>query len=264
MKTLKKTLLFIICVLFPYLNYAHDGPRHVSDMQRIYPFDWSNTKIIDFYKLVNNYIDFPNDKNTGKPTPIASNPKYNSMSIGRHRIWYHWGFNKDPRKFRPLIKALNRNIEKGVISEGDVEGFWGCIIKDQKRRNKKLMNEASIIFGYRGYVSKKQRKQLNAFVAILYAIHIIGDHETSDINIILDLKSIYGDVYNAIDDIAGADNKLKANVLKRQLGFKKKQQIDPKMFLDIMESHFSPFLFSLDGSLYNYKKKFEALGYDLK
>ena len=74
---------------------------------------------------------------------------------------------------------------------------------------------------------------------------------------------MYGDIYNAIDDLAGKDrvNVLKARELKKEL---RGNQYDPKVFLDKMEEKFTLFILDLDGPLYNYKEKFERLGYKLK
>lgn len=249
------------------LILAFSGVHHVRDMKRIYPFVdcQSNEKIIGFYTIVNNYLDSPNDRNTGKPDPIKNHPKFKKMKFGNHRIWYHWGFNKDPQKFAPLINAVINNIENGVISENDVDDFWNCLKDDVKRRNRYLMNFAAEIFGYStlGFISRDQRRQLNAFVTILYSIHLLGDHQTTITDLMFDLSGVYGDIYNAIDDLAGRNvtNVLKARKLKKEL---RKVQHDPEIYLDKMEEGFSSYLLALTGPLYNYKEKFEKLGYILK
>jgi len=264
---MKKQLFIIFFVLAPTITFALSGKEHAFDMKRIYPFVdcVSNKKVIDFYSLVNEYLDKPNDINTGKPNPIANHPKFNKMKFGNHRIWYHWGFNTDPKKFSPLVEAVNRNIENGIIDESDVEEFWECLISDVRRRNRYLMNCAAEIFGYKslGSISQNQRRQLNAFVTVLYSIHVLGDHQGVITDVMSDLSRVYGDIYNAIDDLAGKNraNVSKARELKKQL---RAQQHDPKVFLDKMEEKFTPYILALDGSLYNYKEKFERLGYKLK
>ena len=267
MNSIKRPLLFIFCLLFPILTYALSGKEHARDMQRIFPFVKCecNNKVIDFYSLVNQYIDRPNDINIGKPNPISNHPKFSQMKFGNHRIWYHWGFNTNPKKFTPLVDAVNRSIADSVISENDVEEFWDCVMADVSRRNRYLMNCAADIFGYKalGSISTNQRRQLNAFVTVLYSIHILGDHQCLITDVMCDIKRVYADIFNAIDDLAGKDkaNVLQARDLKKVL---RPEQDDPKVFLDKMEEVFSPFLLGLEGSLYNYKEKFESLGYKLK
>lgn len=264
---MKKHLLFIFFIYLPIVAFAFSGKHHVKDMKRIFPFAdcEANEDVLEFYSLVNKYIDSPNDRNTAKPTPIADHPKFSKMKFGNHRIWYHWGFNKNPRNFAPLVQAVEKNINNGVISECDAEDFWQCLITDVKKRNRQLMNHAAQIFGYEslGSISQRQRKQLNAFVAILYSIHLLGDHQTTITDVMSNVQGVYGDVYNAIDDLAGSSrtNIRRARRLKKEL---RRLQSDPAVFLDKMEDEFTLFLLQLSGPLYNYQKKFENLGYKLK
>ena len=264
---MKRYYLFILSLLLPLFVFALSGKEHANDMKRIYPFVdcQRNEKIIDFYSLINNYLDSPNDRNTGRPDSIKYHPKFGKMKFGSHRIWYHWGFNTDPKRFAPLVNAVNSNIENGVISESDVDEFWNCLMNEVSRRNRFLMNRAAEIFGYKslGSISQNQRRQLNAFVTILYSIHLLGDHQTTITDVMVDLKSVYGDIYNAIDNLAGRNraNILKARSLKKEL---RTVQHDPVIYLDKMEDSFSSFLLALDGSFYNYKEKFEKMGYVLK
>lgn len=267
MNLMKRNTLLVFCALFPILTFALSGKEHARDMKRIYPFVdcASNSKVIDFYTHVNKYIDSPNDRNTGKPNPIKNHPKFSKIKFGNHRIWYHWGFNKDPQKFAPLVDALNNSITDHVISETDVEEFWTLLKKDIGKRNRSLMNNAADIFGYQsiGAISSLQRGQVNAFVTILYSIHLLGDHQGIITDVMSDLNGVYGDIYNAIDNLAGRSiaNIIKARKLKRDL---RTEQRDSKRYLDRLEQTFSPFLLSLDGPMYNYKEKFEKLGYKLK
>lgn len=264
---MKRYYLFILSLLLPLFVFALSGKEHANDMKRIYPFVdcQRNEKIIDFYSLINNYLDSPNDRNTGRPDSIRYHPKFGKMKFGSHRIWYHWGFNTDPKRFAPLVNAVNSNIENGVISESDVDEFWNCLMNEVSRRNRFLMNRAAEIFGYKsiGSISQSQRSQLNAFVTILYSIHLLGDHQTTITDVMVDLKSVYGDIYNAIDNLAGRNraNILKARHIKKEL---RTVQHDPVIYLDKMEDSFSSFLLALDGSFYNYKEKFEKMGYVLK
>ena len=251
---------------------AHGIERHTADMKRIFPFVGNNTRnkdIIDFYYTVNAFIDyrsFPsNERKVGRPLCIAEHPKFGKMKFANHRIWFHWGFNKDPKKFDPLARLVDQNIERGVIRESDRAEFWQVLMQEVSKRNRYLMNEWSKILGYEGLgnMSAAMRAQSNAFVTMLYSIHLIGDHQTKLTDIMLNINSVYGDVYNAIDNLAGRsrDNRNKANRLKTVL---RRAQDDPGKFLDVLEQEFTPFLYSLEGGIYDYKKRFEGLGYILK
>lgn len=269
-----KCILIIVLLLTPFLLFAHGKEAHTADMWRIFPFipyEQANKDIEDFYYLVNSYIDydnFPSIKN-GKtrhtPLFIKNDSRLEKMKFSNHRIWFHWGFNKDPRTFQPLINMVESNISRGLISETDREYFWYVLNKEIRKRNRLLMDKWAKIAGYNGLVGlmASQRAQANAFVTLLYSIHLLGDHQTSETSIIIDKRSLYGDIYNAIDNLAGksVSNRQKAKSLRNKLRL---VQSNPKAFLDKMEKEFTPFLYSLEGVGYNYKKKFSSLGYKLK
>lgn len=269
---LRKYTLAVVLMLMPFLLFAHGKEEHVKDMWRIFPFEKTkeNEKIKNFYELVNAYIDyktFPPAEgeipHVGTPSSIEK--EFGEMSFDNHRVWFHWGFNKDPKTFQPLVSMVDKNVENGNISEDEKNEFWIVLKKEIKKRNKFLMEKWAKISGYRGLqgLSVLQRKQSNAFVTLLYSIHILGDHQTSKTDVIIDKKRLYGDIYNAIDNLAGKynSNPQKAKSLKNKLRL---VQGDPKLFLDKMEKEFTPFLYSLEGAGYNYKKKFSSLGYKLK
>ena len=274
---MRRLLFFLtICLLIPINGFALGGKEHAADMQRIFPFAEStkNKKVTDFYRRVNEFLDFPyvqpgqkHDKSQPKrPKFVVEHPKFSQIRWqGKHRIWFHWGFNTDPRKFPPIVNSLNQAVQDGVITQQDVEEFWSMMNIEISRRNRTLMNEGAKVFGFGelGTISAQQRKQLNGLVTILYSIHVIGDHKTTDKDIIAPLSRVYADVNNAIDNIAGkeAANFEKAKELKKQL---RTAQSSPDAYLDVLEREFTPFIMSLSGEGYNYKQRFKRLGYVLK
>lgn len=269
-----KYILSFLLSLTPLLLFAHGKEEHANDMRRIFPFasyDKANEKIEEFYYLVNSYIDYDNfpsligGQTRYTPLFIQNDPKLKNMRFSNHRVWYHWGFNKNPRTFQPLVDMVESNIKRGLLCENDREYFWYVLNKEIRKRNRLLMDKWAKISGYNGLVGlmASQRAQSNAFVTLLYSIHILGDHQTSETSVIIDKRSLYGDIYNAIDNLAGksVSNRQKAKSLKNKLRI---VQGNPKAFLDKMEKEFTSFLYSLEGAGYNYKKKFSSLGYKLK
>ena len=272
MNIYKKIFVFLLSVIYVIGIYGHGKEGHVADMNRIFPFDIKasgNLKIKDFYYLINAYIDyndFPNrEAKVGTPICIKNHPKFGKMVFANHRIWFHWGFNKDPKQYQLLYNMVEENISHGRIKASDRNEFWNLLHEEVRRRNKYLMDAWAKILGYSGLsgITATQRAQARAFVTILYSIHILGDHQTSEISVLADKRSIYGDIYNAIDDLVGKAqiNREKAKSFKNKL---KRVQGNPKLFLDKMEKEFTPFLFSLHGALYDYQNKFRRLGYVIK
>ena len=268
-----KYILLFVLSLTPFILFAHGKEEHANDMRRIFPivpYEQANKEIEEFYYLVNSYIDYTNFPLTkggqvGTPLCIKNDPRLKNMRFANHRVWFHWGFNKNPRAFQPLVNMVEYNVKYGIISEDDREYFWYVLNKEIRKRNRLLMDKWAKISGYNGLVGlmASQRAQSNAFVTLLYSIHILGDHQTSETGVIIDKRSLYGDIYSAIDNLAGksVSNRQKAKSLKNKLRL---VQGNPKAFLDKMEKEFTLFLYSLEGVGYNYKKKFSSLGYKMK
>lgn len=266
------------CVVLSGLSCeAKSGGEHRSDMVRIFPFDpddkISNKKIFSFYDRVNAYLDyatFPNEKVYGKkvghPIFLGKYETLRGMKFANHRIWYHWGFNADPRKFNPLVSAVKSNIQEGRLKPDYEHFFWEKLNQSISERNKVLLSEWAKASGYSGLrqLSKIQRDQSNAFVTLLISIHLLGDHTTSETSVIIDRNTLYAEIFTAIDKIAGkkdADNMACARSLKNKL---KRVKGNPAKFLDVLANNFTEFLYELNGEECNYKKKFKKLGYKLK
>lgn len=276
----KKRCLFISFLLLVLLGshpcLALSGKEHWQDMQRVFPFDMGkeNSRVFAFYSMVNQFLDYPylqpgtkfDKKAPKRPKSIAEHPKFSQIHwMGKHRIWFHWGFNTDPRQFPPIVNSLNTAVSSGVIAASDLPEFWNLMNEEISVRNRALMNEGAAVFGFGqlGAVSSSERRQINGLVTILYSIHVLGDHQTEDTVVIAPLKRVYADIYSAIDNLAGKDsaNFQKAKILKKTL---KSYQYDSRVFVDKMAVLFPDFILSLSGPGYDYASRWRKMGYKLK
>lgn len=269
-------LLFFILFLFPILSHAHSGAEHLADMKRVMPFEdvEQNRRVFKFFRLMNSYIDRPGqapgtkfDREAYKrPAVIAEHPKFGNIRWeGKHRIWYHWGFNTDPRQFPPLVNSLNSAIDQGVITKDDLPEFWWLMTDEIAKRNRFLLNQGANAFGYGqlGSITAQHRRQLNGWVTVIYSVHILGDYQTDDTEVLAPLGRVYADISNAIDNLAGKDagNVEKAKIIKAAL---KRSQSSPEKYLSALEREFTPFILSLKGVGYDYRTRLKGLGYVLK
>lgn len=272
----RRCVLICLLLLSPIGVFAHSGAEHLADMKRVMPFEdvEQNRMVFKFFRLMNSYIDRPGqapgtkfDREAYKrPAVIAEHPKFGNIRWeGKHRIWYHWGFNTDPKQFPPLVNSLNAAIDQGVITKDDLPEFWRLMTDEIAQRNRFLLNQGANAFGYGqlGNISAQQRRQLNGLVTIIYSVHILGDYQTDDIEVLAPLSRVYADISNAIDNLAGKDasNVEKAKAIKAAL---KKSQSSPEKYLNTLEREFSAFILSLKGEGYDYKARFKRLGYVLK
>lgn len=272
MKVIRIIFLLIFLCLFPFYLFSKSEGGHSADMGNIFPFDQryfnvgkQNEAVLNFFNAVNAYLDKPNGENTGKPH-FMYDPKFSRMTMANHRIWFHWGFGfKNARKFVPLVEIVNREIQKGNLLASDEEFFWLELKKETARRDKELINLTADLFGYDhiGSISSLQREQLNAFVTVAYSIHIIGDHTTVENYVIQNYYDVIDELYEAFEKLAGKsyNNRSKYQKLLTQL---KPYEDRPERFLVGLQRYFSDFLLSLDGPMYDYKKKFTEKGYVLK
>lgn len=194
--------------MLPVMSAAKGGREHIQDMIDVYPFKVQpGDAIYTFFECVQAAIDYSEFSEMFNPEtqkPISSKkpsflyePPFENTRWGNHRIWYHWGFNADVRLFSPLTLLVIENIAKG------------------------LMRWAAKALGYPSSSwSGAMRDQLNAFVAIPYAVHLIGDRfkEYSVTFVVQPMDDIVKSVYNAIDDLAGSGNSPEIRANKQKAG----------------------------------------------
>jgi len=259
--------------------FGHGWAHHVGDMKAVYPFDEAhaaeNKAFFDLCWWVNATIDYLYESN-GTLSYSQSNPTflrdldptqsgfYYGLSYGNHRIWFHWGFNGNPRRYAPLAGRVSEMVNSGTLTGEQAEILWQMIAKEQSRRNQRLMSRCADLFGYSQAMSAAQRAQVNGFVSILYDIHLLGDMETSEKDAI-DAASLYEDIYASIYRLAGRtwSNYQSARRLVNRLK-RVEDRMNPTPFLRELKKSFTPFLLGLSGGVYDYRKTFEKRGFVLK
>jgi len=268
--------LLTICI-FPFQVAGKDRKQHKKDMWDVFPFSYYNKRkdkrIDDLYEKVNEYLDKTHeyDKRPGNPSFLKNDTVLCNWTFENHRIWYHWGFNTNFRKFQPLVAAVNDNKNKGKGTIEDEKRFWKLLAAEVGKRNKELMSlAAETLFGctYEN-MSKLMHRQVNGFVTILYNVHLFGDYTTKEKNALggeSGYKTLIGSTFDAIDNIAGKDskNQKRAKKLKEKLRQVGESQDTAQQFLDELKNEFGRFVLSLDGPMYEYKQKFTNRGFPLK
>ena len=125
-----------------------------------------------------------------------------------HRLFFHWGFNVDPRKSSALAERINLASK----SYAGREAAYLTIINEQGKRNKKLKKSVERL----GSLSPDQA---NALATIIYNTHILGDYikgKDDTIKPLLPIQNLAGDLINASRKIGCMDIKL-INKFKRSI-----------------------------------------------
>lgn len=268
-------MVIIMGVVCSLPSYAKEGNEHFNDMQSIFPFSTSSkhARVYDLYYTINSYLDEPNwvENNLKRPSCIVNDKVFSTIQFKNHRIWFHWGLS-DPqfpskslaKKFSPLVSIVNEKLTR----YDDRERFWALVCKEEHERLQVLFQKAVLAFGYNpNSLYDIQRDQIWALTTILYSIHLLGDHTTSEYKIIRDEIDLREDIYSSIRTLAGPKNRQKANDL---ISFLKKtapisdigrgtMNCSAQKFLEAMKDKkhgFSQFILSCNGFGYDYKSRF--------
>jgi hypothetical protein len=125
-----------------------------------------------------------------------------------HRIFFHWGFNGDPRK----SPALKECIDNCVQEERIREQMWKIVLDEQGRRNKRMMSEVDRSTTYIGADGRQKgfakREVHNGIAALAYDVHIIGDYiEGKDVPMkaLVSLQGTQNDIIKAMQNITEND-----------------------------------------------------------
>ena len=269
----------LLLFLLPLICSGHGREHHIGDMTDVYPFDVThrteNKAFIDLCWWVNATIDYLYESN-GTLSYSQSNPTflkdldpeqsgfYYGLSYGNHRIWFHCGFNGNPRRYAPLAGRVSEMVNAGTLTGEQAEVLWQMVTKEQGIRNRRLIRKCADLFAYPPSMSRAQQEQVNGFVSILYDIHLLGDMETSEKDAI-DPVSLYEDIYSSIFRLAGrrfSNYKAARRFVSRLKGIEDRE--NPTPFLRELKTSFTPFLLGLSGDMYDYKRMFEKKGYVLK
>ncbi len=236
---------------------AKSGSAHINDMCAVFGTRADNPSTSRIFKCVTEEMD---KGRTGrqiytlnqKIKKIAMNFKWGGYT---HRIFFHWGFNGNPRKSAALAERVNAATEDELLREK----IWKIIIEEQDRRNKRMIRQAEIVLaGNRakdpGASGGKLGDLANGIVSIAYDVHIIGDYiEGKDMPMkaIASLDSVKADIVAATRRITKNDPDFSAIGKARLSAFSKamekknwgNMQKRGETVLNIMEEHL-PGIFS--------------------
>ena len=95
-------------------------------------------------------------------------PQYTRGRIG-HRLFFHWGFNQNPRHFTPLI----RQLKDCDLDEEAVDKVCDMIISEQRKRNRNIIDSVSSTTGIMG-------PNARGLATILYNVHLLSDYKTEN------------------------------------------------------------------------------------
>ena len=167
-----RALLLSLVIFSSAIGLAKDGSVHCRDMREVLGISQSESatqayrRADEVAKTITKLIDQDFSPLLEKTRAVA--PNFN-LGPSRHRLFFHWGFNEDPRHSEPLEKQIN----EATADETVRKKIWDMVIEEQRRRNNKMMSKVETEFGVH------VREEKNALASIMYNAHILGDYEVS-------------------------------------------------------------------------------------
>lgn len=152
-----------------------------------------------------------------------------TWSTYTHRLFFHWGFNTDPRKGSPALREQIKKATKGNTSQE--ETLWQLVINMQASRNRKMIRCLQN-FGL-------NRNDASALATILYNVHILGDYiqgAEAPQSALISLILLRQDLTHAVDRLHANREKrtVFAKELKEASGKTTSKSVTAQHMLDVL------------------------------
>lgn len=264
---MKRICLLIFWLNIGYclaLNYAgSNGQRgHREDFASVFPFVW--TKELDAWgKSVTDNLDrFANnavDEYGGKSTYRYWKEEFGlKCSFGDHRYFFHWGYQRNPWSDE-LLRFLPEEVKSDSMRLSE---FKAAVRKEQQRRNRLTNAATERVLGFGA--SGVQARYANAFVTILYDVHILGDYETADTDGLAPVAAIVAELTTSIRNIDQTRASALTNKL-RQIGNAKEPEAEKAAkVLQCLREDLPHFIYEADDGRVNMRRHFEQLRFKFK
>lgn len=261
------------CILLFAVSFAFskDKGGHSNDMWSIFPFDKSahaeNYNIQEFYKDINSFIDYcaypaPTENDAtyrwecSSLQELLKDSRYKDIDYncrwGNHRIWFHWGFFNSSKDSKEVNQKINRSSCQQAIKAAsiDVNKEMDLLFEKRKRH---LMKQWDAVFGTPKCQSMSRKKK-EAFVSLLYSIHILGDYTNIQLAELQPKFDLYKSIRNDILTIG--DHSAMAKKFLEKIGLESLRTPSAAELLDNLSKEFTPFLYDLATEGKNYISAF--------
>ena len=191
----------VLCLFFFSTLFAHDGKAHETDMLAVFGISAQDKALAKrlhptlevFCKHIDHDLyDFY------RGLRLIMLPHDFSWGDYGHRIFFHWGFNTDPRKSESLQRQFDLTTSDPKVKERGFQyiiyvgsrtnSSWNSQLKknnDSAPEHLELKFPASVkgqaarnrdMIQAVGRLSPAQRKHHNAVATVIYNTHILGDY----------------------------------------------------------------------------------------
>ncbi len=208
-----KRLLRFICVLLPLLSYGKSGDEHVKDMMSVFgPSD--KKELEQFFENLTSLIDRPEPGLTMRIRGIA--PRF-TQGPYTHRLYFHWGFNGDPKDSWALLNRVTNATDDVQIQEMIFDEVRAV---DIARKNKALLYVQISFVDLTNRSSGLSPDEINAIATLAYDTHILGDYivgTATTSKALMPMDKIAADIIKAFGRIKRRDKAFQENPERKTL-----------------------------------------------
>ena len=203
-------LIFLVSISVANIAFAKSGTEHIADMCSVFGVCRDHPRLSSVFRTITSEMD---DGRTGRQK-YTLNQKMKDVEpsfkwgLYTHRLFFHWGFNGNPKDSMALTEKINESTQDA----GRRERLWKVVLTEQSRRNKRMMNVTETATSYIGADGKRKgfakRDVINGIAALAYDTHIIGDYvEGKDVPMkaLVPLQKTQEDIVKAVCRITDND-----------------------------------------------------------
>lgn len=190
-------IILIGAVLFSsVVATAKTGSDHVADMHAVFGKSRKYNQLNDLFFAITRKMDERGSDNLNAQLKALSNNHFSEGRLG-HRIFFHWGFNGDPKDSPALVRQINSATTNTVVREQMFE----VVREVHIRRKKEILLQVQVASNaLHDRATPLNRQEMNAIAALAYDVHIIGDYiegKEGTVKALLKPEKIYEDVQRA-------------------------------------------------------------------
>lgn len=257
------TLLLTAITCFALSYYPSKGQRgHRDDFAAVMPFIWTSeldtwgksvTDNLD--RFMNNEVPEYGDLSTYQYWKQEFGLK---CSVGDHRYFFHWGYQRNPWS-DDLLSFLPDEVTLNPLR---LAAFKDAVRKEQQRRNRITNAETERILGFGS--TGHQASYANAFIAILYDVHLLGDYESGNIEGLAPVYAIVAELSTSIRTIDFSRASGLTSQLRKLANGKGNEREKAALVLHCLRDNLPRFIYEADDGRVNMRKHFENCGFQFK
>lgn len=219
---MKRGFISLILLGLVLSVFAKIGKEHIRDMHSVFGLSERHENLQEMFQAITDMMD---KREVGLSKAMKEIAPGFSEGNYSHRIYFHWGFNGNPRDSLALAEKINAATDDDATKEA----LYGKVIAAQKRRNRKTMEIVRRCCTDSSDRSKAlTRAEMNALAALAYDVHILGDYidgVEKTTKALIPMEKVGQDICRIFDRLAKEDEEFRNHPDRKLLQQQLRHQI---------------------------------------